>query len=771
MTTFRRWFDAGFTDIIPIVPPGAPLSPNTKIRPTDRGKVPGAKGIHGWHSFDWRSHVTVPAHCGRWHAMGASIGLKGDRFPGVDLDITDAGLAEVILKLALDTLGPAPVRTGRAPKQLLPYRLAGDEPVGLMRMWFRALDDRDHLVEIRGAGQQYVIDGIHPATGLPYTWDRRPASPDELTPVTKADLERFLAEAASVLEMLGCERIEREDSTGAERANVDQAQLVGDADAVAEAVEALPNTSDLFPGRTDYLRVGYAIKAALPDQPERARELWVDWAMRWEGNDRFPHGNELEAVEADWERMRPPFGVGAQFLFDHAARHGGFNSAAVDFDPVSEEPRLEDLIGPKPADDQEPRTFAPRPKRLPEGFSPKTLPPRPWVLGHRFMRGVVTGGIGAPGGGKSTMGLLSGLSIVTGRELTGERVHVRGRVWIHNHEDDETEILRRLAGMCLHYGIDFDEIRDGFLFSSGVVQRLRVAVKDGDQVKQTRAVAEIIDTIRAEGIVYMGVDPFVSTHDGVSENSNDEIEKVISAFRHIAQQTGCAIDLVHHSVKNHSGNTEARAGDMNAARGASALIGAIRIAYTLAPMSEKSADEMGLDPARAATLVRLDMAKGNYSGRVFEPRWFEMVSVLIGNDPDGTDDLTSEPDTVGVPVIYDMRSALAAAGEKREETNAQEIYADAIAIAGAFASGRQSIPQGELAASMAGVWNCGKSSAETRIRDAALDADEGKRRLVTIHGRDFHLYRRRAEGRKNGPVTVYLVPSFDGFEPIREAAE
>jgi peptide/nickel transport system substrate-binding protein len=61
-------------------------------------------------------------------------------------------------------------------------------------------------------------------------------------------------------------------------------------------------------------------------------------------------------------------------------------------------------------------------------------------------------------------------------------------------------------------------------------------------------------------------------HLGVSENSNEEIEQVIGTIQYIAHETGCSIDLVHHSLKSHSHNSEVHAGDMNAARGASSLI-------------------------------------------------------------------------------------------------------------------------------------------------------------------------------------------------------
>jgi hypothetical protein len=150
----------------------------------------------------------------------------------------------------------------------------------------------------------------------------------------------------------------------------------------------------------------------------------------------------------------------------------------------------------------------------------------------------------------------------------------------------------------------------------------------------------------------MVMDPFVSTHRGVSENSNDEIEQVAEAIRYIAHETNCSIDLVHHSVKSHAGNSESHAGDMNAARGASALIGAVRILYTLALMSPKTATDLGVPPHLSARLIRLDQGKGNYSARDPDVRWFELVTVPVGNPRDAGQGFMIGGDTVAVPARW-----------------------------------------------------------------------------------------------------------------------
>ncbi len=777
--TFARWYAAGFADIIPVVPPDAPLSPHSKIRAADRGKVPGLLGQQGWRSFDWMKHATKPADVEVWDYIRANTGLRATRFPGVDLDCLDGLAAELAHTIAVRRLGPAPIRTGRAPKKLLPYRLAeGQPPLTRRRVWFKSPNGGpQNLVEFLGHGQQYVVDGIHPATGRPYTWDRHPADmgPDGLSPITAAMVDDFFGELLETLDLMGYERIEDEGRGAAatERDLIDQSALAApDLDTVAEIVRATPNDNDSFPGRTDYIRMGCAIKAACADDEDRGLEIFAEWASRWEGNDRAA-GNDPDEVRSDWDRMKPPFEVGFRYLVDMAAQHGGYQAAGLDFEPIA--PDAAEDFGQVP-DEAPPKRYAPMPEQIPEDFDPTTIPPRPWVLGSRFLRGVVTGGIGAPGVSKSTMSLLSALAIATGRDLTGEHVFVTGPVWVHNHEDDRDEILRRVAGMCRRYEIPFAEIRPRFFFSTGAVKRLVVAVKKDDAVLQTKAVAEIVETIRAHGIVFLAVDPFVSTHEGVAENSNEEVERVISAFRDIARETGCAIDLVHHSVKNHSGNTESRAGDMNAARGAGALIGAVRVAYTLAAMSEQSAEKLKVPEEDAARLVRLDGAKGNYAARSFKPTWFRMESVDLGN---GSGGLLDPSDSVGVPVLFDMdahAAAVAASGDDEADQDAQQVYADAQAIV-ALMPLRRRVKQKDLVDLLARQLGCKATVARDRILAAALDGDEGQRRIVEVQGQSYALYRIR-ESKSNPYSGAWIVcdpvgaeADFGPLDPSDEAAQ
>ena len=65
VATFADYLDAGFTGVIPVIPPDAPLSAASKIKPEDRGKVPGRLNGQGtWGGFDWLHHETREADLG-----------------------------------------------------------------------------------------------------------------------------------------------------------------------------------------------------------------------------------------------------------------------------------------------------------------------------------------------------------------------------------------------------------------------------------------------------------------------------------------------------------------------------------------------------------------------------------------------------------------------------------------------------------------------------------------------------------------------------------
>lgn len=311
-------YRAGFTALVSVIPPGATLTENSKIDPAELGKTPGNRVVGGkWCGYNWRGTEVTEHLAARWEQDGANIGFQAREFPAVDIDCTDALLSKTIRDHVELALGEAPVRIGRAPKALLIYRTS--IPFGRMRLWIKdeSHDEGEmgHLVEILGDGQQYVVEGIHPVTGQPYTWERPLATPAELCEITNEHASQWLDDLQADLEFLGytCRR-EGTGRTAVERELIGQDQhRAPSLEALRDVVAAIPNNLD-FAGRDDYLRMGYAIKAAGGDE---ALPVFLEWCDRWEDG-----ANDPDTVEADWGRMIPPYEVGWSYLLDTAQRRG-----------------------------------------------------------------------------------------------------------------------------------------------------------------------------------------------------------------------------------------------------------------------------------------------------------------------------------------------------------------------------------------------------------------------------------------------------------------
>lgn len=275
---------------------------------------------------------------------------------------------------------------------------------------------------------------------------------------------------------------------------------------------------------------------------------------------------------------------------------------------------------------------------------PKLLPRRQWLLGHWLLRGEVTAIIAPGGTGKSTVGNAIALSLASGRPLLGKPLH-RGAqgVWVFNLEDGTDELERQFAACCTFYQIGKAECSDRLHLDSGMAQRLCTATEDRDGFAvNEEAFEQLTATIRERCIAALIVDPLVSSH-SVRECSNEAIDAIVKRWKRLAQETGSAIVLVHHTRK--LGGREVTAED---GRGAVALRDAARIVLTLNPMSEREAEGLGIaDPQERRTLVRIDVGKANRAP-ADAATWIKLEGQSLENGNE-----TEPPDWVGVAKLWE----------------------------------------------------------------------------------------------------------------------
>jgi len=204
--------------ILPIIPKGAgdKLSPHSKLTPDRLGKIPGVKYREGWGGFPkhipWSTHIAKAGTLAAWARMYQedglveTIGVQARILIAIDVDFDDPNYARIIEEFAVETLGPAPARMrSNSGKVLLCYRLKqepGARPVTKQRALYRTMFGDQGAVEVLGAGQQWLIEGMHPS-GVPYEW-RMGVSPlvlgfEGLTEVSADQVEIFMGALNNLL--------------------------------------------------------------------------------------------------------------------------------------------------------------------------------------------------------------------------------------------------------------------------------------------------------------------------------------------------------------------------------------------------------------------------------------------------------------------------------------------------------------------------------------------------------------------------------------------
>jgi hypothetical protein len=278
---------------------------------------------------------------------------------------------------------------------------------------------------------------------------------------------------------------------------------------------------------------------------------------------------------------------------------------------------------------------------------PAGLPRRKWIYDRHYIRRYVSATIARGGVGKSALGIVEALAITTGRDLLGVRPSERANVWLWNGEDPLDELQRRITGAALHHGISPADIEGRLFVNSGRDTAIIIATetKDGTLINGP-VVEEVVRTIRDHEIGLVVIDPFVSSH-RVSENDNNKIDTVVKTWARIAEETDCAIDLVHHSRKTNGADAT-----VEDARGASALNAAARSVRVLNSMTPKEAENAGVQNPRQ--YVRIENGKANLAPPSDKAKWFHLRSVSLGNGSP-----SAPSDEVGVAEAWDWPNALA----------------------------------------------------------------------------------------------------------------
>jgi hypothetical protein len=331
---WRKWHEAGFTEwLLPIGPVGAKLSPNSKIDPSQVGKIPMVylKDRGHWSGYvGWTKHKHTEEQVRMFSRWAAGVGLNAAVFNGGDVDIEDAELAEAIVQAAIRRLGPTAVRyrDGSA-RRLLMYQTGDD--IHKKRLAWRN-NGVDEAFEWLGTGQQFVCDAVH-KSGEPYKWfDPHPCDLGvyNIPTVTHEQVRALFDDVRDLIVKRGHEFVTRKEgsSTRAKRKPLSDASLHAPSPQhVLDVLAAVPCNDETFPARDDFVRTLAAIKAALGADADEHWPAVLDWAMQYPGA-------EPDYIEKIWASIKDA-AVGWDYLSAWARGHGYNGDAQTDFDEAS----------------------------------------------------------------------------------------------------------------------------------------------------------------------------------------------------------------------------------------------------------------------------------------------------------------------------------------------------------------------------------------------------------------------------------------------------
>jgi hypothetical protein len=282
---------------------------------------------------------------------------------------------------------------------------------------------------------------------------------------------------------------------------------------------------------------------------------------------------------------------------------------------------------------------------------PRLIPPRQRLYGHHLIRGFISCTVSPGGLGKSSLALVDAMAMVTGRNLIGDKPARPSRVWYWNLEDPLVEIERKIAAICIHYKISPDEVGGRLFVNSGRDTKIVIAKEErgGTHVIVQPVSSALKSEIKENKIDVWIIDPFVRSH-MVAENDNGKISAVCDVYSEIADATKSAGELYHHVRKGHSGQGEYTIED---GRGAVALRDAVRSARVGNVMSDKEADDAGIERRRRRSYFRIDNGKANLFAPPDKTDWRYIKGVCLGNAT------SSDPeDDVGVVTAWAWPNAL-----------------------------------------------------------------------------------------------------------------
>jgi len=246
--------------------------------------VPVVRGEKRPALSDWTNYSYTPESLVKYAECGIGIltgQVRDGCYPivGVDVDITDERIAEMMMDTISERFGEGLLRIGKAPKMLVIYRASAP---GIPKIVSKQYDHG--RIEILGSGQQFVSYGIHPDTKEPYTWPGLIGDPMlteaiHLPVLSEAELVGIVQVYEEMMSLAGYEEI----TPGMHHAAPDDDPFLTDQKPVGiELAELVKHMGYVDADNRDiWLKAGMAMHHEFSGSPE-ALTAWDDWSMQSE---------------------------------------------------------------------------------------------------------------------------------------------------------------------------------------------------------------------------------------------------------------------------------------------------------------------------------------------------------------------------------------------------------------------------------------------------------------------------------------------------------
>lgn len=261
-------------------------------------------------------------------------------------------------------------------------------------------------------------------------------------------------------------------------------------------------------------------------------------------------------------------------------------------------------------------------------ISPERIRPRPWLIDRMLMTEAVTLLMAAGSAGKSSVSLALAAHLALGLDFAGYKTHKVCKTIVYNGEDDLEEQSRRLLAVCMSYGFDFQTVKQNVMLLSSKQIKMDLVANDFRRpVRNDALVNHLINEASNNDVGLLILDPLVKIHK-CDESDNVQMDYVMETLTDIAQAAKVSILALHHTSKGNS-KQEDRIGNMDIGRGASAIVNASRIAFTLLNASAQDAEDYGMQDEERMMWVRMDDAKMNLALSSNQATWFRKEGVRI----------------------------------------------------------------------------------------------------------------------------------------------